>query len=50
MLYEVITVLQRRDKRYRVRRPRMLPSTNAVIIYVMDVSGSMGADQKELVV
>ena len=42
-------VLQRRDKRYRVRRPRMLPSTNACIIYVMDVSGSMGADQKELV-
>ena len=42
-------VLQRRDKRYRVRRPRMLPSTNAAVIYVMDVSGSMGADQKELV-
>jgi uncharacterized sporulation protein YeaH/YhbH (DUF444 family) len=42
-------VLQRRDKRYRVRRPRRQPNTNAVILYVMDVSGSMGADQKELV-
>jgi uncharacterized sporulation protein YeaH/YhbH (DUF444 family) len=42
-------VLQRRDRRYRVRRPKLQPSTNAAIVYVMDVSGSMGADQKELV-
>jgi len=42
-------VLERADKRYRVRKPKPQPKANAVIIYVMDVSGSMGADQKELV-
>jgi uncharacterized sporulation protein YeaH/YhbH (DUF444 family) len=42
-------VLERADKRYRTWKPRRQPTANAVIIYVMDVSGSMGADQKELV-
>lgn len=42
-------VIQRADKRYRSWKPREQPSANAVIVYVMDVSGSMGADQKELV-
>jgi len=42
-------VLERADKRYRVSKPRQQPSTNAVIMYIMDVSGSMGAEQKELV-
>jgi len=42
-------VLERADKRYRTWRPKIQPSANAVIMYVMDVSGSMGADQKELV-
>jgi len=42
-------VLERADRRYRTPRPRPRPSANAVILYVMDVSGSMGADQKELV-
>jgi uncharacterized sporulation protein YeaH/YhbH (DUF444 family) len=42
-------VLERADKRYRTWKPKYQPSSNAVIIYVMDVSGSMGADQKELV-
>ena len=42
-------VLHRADKRYRTWKPKHQPSTNAVIVYVMDVSGSMGADQKELV-
>ncbi len=42
-------VLTRADKRYRTWKPKHRPSTNAVIIYMMDVSGSMGADQKELV-
>jgi uncharacterized sporulation protein YeaH/YhbH (DUF444 family) len=42
-------VLHRADKRYRTWRPKHQPSTNAVIVYMMDVSGSMGADQKELV-
>jgi uncharacterized sporulation protein YeaH/YhbH (DUF444 family) len=41
--------LIRADKRYRTWRQRPIPSANAVIIYIMDVSGSMGADQKELV-
>jgi len=42
-------VLHRADKRYRTWKPKHHPSTNAVIVYMMDVSGSMGADQKELV-
>jgi hypothetical protein len=39
----------RADRRYRSWRPAPIPRANAVILYVMDVSGSMGADQKELV-
>ena len=42
-------VLDRADRRYRSWKPRPKPSANAVLLYVMDVSGSMGADQKELV-
>jgi uncharacterized sporulation protein YeaH/YhbH (DUF444 family) len=42
-------ILERADRRYRAWKERPQPSTNAVILYVMDVSGSMGADQKELV-
>lgn len=42
-------ILERADKRFRTSRPKHVPSANAVIVYVMDVSGSMGADQKELV-
>jgi uncharacterized sporulation protein YeaH/YhbH (DUF444 family) len=41
--------LVRADRRYRTFRPKPRPSANAVIFYIMDVSGSMGADQKELV-
>ena len=37
------------DKRYRSRRTIHAPETNAVIIYIMDVSGSMGDEQKEIV-
>jgi uncharacterized sporulation protein YeaH/YhbH (DUF444 family) len=37
------------DRRYRARRTIHAPETNAVIIYVMDVSGSMGDEQKEIV-
>ncbi|RME22500.1 MAG: DUF444 family protein [Deltaproteobacteria bacterium] len=39
----------REDKRYRSWKVSMLPESNAVIIYMMDVSGSMGDEQKELV-
>lgn len=37
------------DKRYRSYRIQNLPIANAVIIYMMDVSGSMGDEQKEIV-
>jgi uncharacterized sporulation protein YeaH/YhbH (DUF444 family) len=39
----------RDDKRYRARRDVMIPDFNAVIIYMMDVSGSMGKEQKDIV-
>ncbi len=39
----------RSDKRYRSWKTVLLPQSNAVIIYMMDVSGSMGDEQKELV-
>jgi sporulation protein YhbH len=37
------------DKRYRSWKTTFEPESNAVIIYMMDVSGSMGDTQKELV-
>jgi uncharacterized protein len=37
------------DKRYRSWRTTFEPESNAVIIYMMDVSGSMGDEQKEIV-
>jgi sporulation protein YhbH len=39
----------REDTRYRSWNPVLLPEANAVVIYAMDVSGSMGDEQKELV-
>ncbi len=39
----------REDKRYRSWRSDPKPQSNAVIIYMMDVSGSMGDEQKEIV-
>jgi uncharacterized sporulation protein YeaH/YhbH (DUF444 family) len=39
----------REDTRYRSWNPVLLPEANAVIVYAMDVSGSMGDEQKELV-
>src|SRR5213076_1881814 len=44
-----IVVPTREDKRYRSWRSEPLPQSNAVIIYMMDVSGSMGDEQKEIV-
>ncbi len=44
-----IVVPIRDDMRYRSWKETMQPESNAVIIYMMDVSGSMGAEQKELV-
>ena len=39
----------REDRRYRSWKMQPLPENNAVIIYMMDVSGSMGDEQKEIV-
>ena len=39
----------REDKRYRSWKTHKEPEANAVIIYMMDVSGSMGFEQKEIV-
>ncbi|MFL5320029.1 MAG: DUF444 family protein [Myxococcaceae bacterium] len=44
-----LIVPTREDKRYRSYKVQNLPETNAVIIYMMDVSGSMGDEQKEIV-
>lgn len=37
------------DKRYRSYRVQHQPVANAIIVYMMDVSGSMGDEQKEIV-
>lgn len=39
----------REDRRYRSWQVDIKPHSNAVIIYMMDVSGSMGDEQKEVV-
>ncbi len=39
----------RDDKRYRSWKTIPEPQSNAVIVYMMDVSGSMGDEQKEIV-
>jgi uncharacterized protein len=39
----------RDDKRFRSWKSEPLPQSNAVIVYMMDVSGSMGDEQKEIV-
>ena len=44
-----VVVPIREDTRYRSWKPVLTPRTNAVIVYMMDVSGSMGDEQKEIV-
>lgn len=44
-----IIVPVRRDFRYRAFREVVKPESNAVVIYMMDVSGSMGDEQKNIV-
>ncbi len=44
-----IVVPVREDKRYRSWKIVQEPAANAVVIYIMDVSGSMGKEQKEIV-
>ncbi len=44
-----IVIPIRRDIRYRTPKTSVKPQANAVVIYMMDVSGSMGDEQKEIV-
>ena len=44
-----IIIPQKRDHRYKTPKDIIEPRANAVIIYMMDVSGSMGSNQKEIV-
>jgi hypothetical protein len=44
-----IIIPVRDDRRYRSWRREDIPETNAVVVYMMDVSGSMGEEQKEIV-
>lgn len=44
-----IVVPIKRDIRYKSARTSVKPEANAVVIYMMDVSGSMGDEQKEIV-
>jgi uncharacterized sporulation protein YeaH/YhbH (DUF444 family) len=44
-----LVVPVREDMRYRSWKEEPEPVANAVIIYMMDVSGSMGSEQKEIV-
>ena len=47
--HDPIVIPRREDRRYRSYRTDEQPVANAVIIYMMDVSGSMGDEQKEIV-
>ncbi|OGN07290.1 MAG: hypothetical protein A2750_03165 [Candidatus Yanofskybacteria bacterium RIFCSPHIGHO2_01_FULL_45_42] len=44
-----VIVPVREDERYRTWKLVEVPESNAVIIYMMDISGSMGTEQKEIV-
>ena len=44
-----LIILTREDRRYRAFKPQMSQESSAVIIYMMDVSGSMGEEQKRIV-
>jgi uncharacterized sporulation protein YeaH/YhbH (DUF444 family) len=44
-----VVVPVREDRRYRTWKTVPQPETNAAVIYMMDVSGSMGDEQKEIV-
>ncbi len=46
---EPIIVPVRADFRYRSFKTKVEPQAKAVVIYMMDVSGSMGEEQKEIV-
>jgi len=47
--FRPVVVPIREDRRYRTWKQVPIPDTNAVILYMMDVSGSMGDEQKDVV-
>ncbi|MFT7519298.1 MAG: uncharacterized sporulation protein YeaH/YhbH (DUF444 family) [Kiritimatiellia bacterium] len=44
-----VVVPFKEDRRYRTFKPELEPRSAALLIYMMDVSGSMGKEQKEIV-
>ncbi len=44
-----VVIPTREDERFRARRSAPKPESSAVIIHMMDVSGSMGREQKDVV-
>ncbi len=46
---EPLVIPVREDKRYRARKEVLLPQSAAAVLYMMDVSGSMGDEQKTIV-
>lgn len=48
-VHRPVLVPQKEDFRYRSWKSKTDPQSAAVIVYVMDVSGSMGREQKEIV-
>ncbi len=44
-----VIIPYREDRRYRAFEEQQKPESKAVIIWMMDVSGSMGSEQKEIV-
>ena len=44
-----VVIPEQADKRYKSRNSVIDPMANAVIIYMMDISGSMGEEQKSIV-
>jgi uncharacterized sporulation protein YeaH/YhbH (DUF444 family) len=44
-----VVIPTREDKLYKASRKIRVPESSAVVIYMMDVSGSMGDEQKEIV-
>lgn len=44
-----VVIPYKEDKRYRSFKQVQMPNNRAVILYMMDVSGSMGNEQKEIV-
>jgi uncharacterized protein len=44
-----VVIPEKRDLRYRSWKEVKAPQSNALIVFMMDVSGSMGQEQKELV-